>query len=359
MSCDKYLSGFLKKGLSPVASNACFGVGDFLLVLVSAARTNGFLEGVCRWVPGACDAETLFDRLVDVPPEQLVEVFSQDVFRQLDFHRRRCRGRRMVLAADITYDAYYGSHPNEWVHHQIFHKGASGSFQYLTLSVVVGGRRDVVGIVPLRRGDDKKNVLEQLLDCIKHHVQIECLLLDRGFNSVEVIDMLKQRRIHFLMLWRKAKWIRSVFQGMGRCKWLRQRHSIGDVSFTLVFVKGLRFAGDTKTYDWVFATNLRQEKPSRYVYLYRRRWGIETVFRVTDELWIRTKTTHMGKRFFLVLVAVYLYNHWQTVISDTNWSLTFTEYASHLQTAIEQIHPSKPPTTKQQQIQEYLATTLN
>ena len=46
---------------------------------------------------------------------------------------------------------------------------------------------------------------------------------------------------------------------------------------------------DYKGFDWVFATNIKYEKISRYVRYYKKRWGIETTFRVQDE--VKTRFT--------------------------------------------------------------------
>jgi hypothetical protein len=47
---------------------------------------------------------------------------------------------------------------------------------------------------------------------------------------------------------------------------------------------------DYKGFDWVFATNIKYEKIFRYMRYYKKRWGIETTFRVQDKVKIKTKT---------------------------------------------------------------------
>lgn len=180
---SKFLCGLLKKGLREVDSNSIYEVHDFLTVLLEAALTCDFMEGACRRVSGACDAETLFNRLEGVDYSVLLDVFKQDVLRNMTVFRTLSRNRRQVLIADVTCEPYYGRRPNMWVHKQIFHKGASGSYQTLVLSVLVRGWREIVGVLPLRREDDKNQLLLKLLDDLKHKLRVDCLLLDRGFDS--------------------------------------------------------------------------------------------------------------------------------------------------------------------------------
>ena len=226
------------------------------------------------------------------------------------------------------------------------------------MSVLVAARREVVGIMPLRRGDDKNRLLLALLDSLKHRLHVEGLLLDRGFDSGWLIQELKHRGIRFLLLWRQAEWTRRVFEEMDRRKWLRKRHTLrvseGEVSFTLVFVKGVKIEGDERTYRWVFATNMREKQPIRYVLQYRKRWGVETLFRVLDGQQIKTKTTDMGKRFFLVLVAVYLYNTWKEFLSSVEFHVSFGEYASQVQAVLEEYFPCRPPTERQQEVRDQI-----
>ncbi|NQE53074.1 hypothetical protein C5S29_05735 [ANME-1 cluster archaeon GoMg3.2] len=47
---------------------------------------------------------------------------------------------------------------------------------------------------------------------------------------------------------------------------------------------------DYNGFDWVFATNIKYDKIFRYVRYYKKRWGIETTFRVQDEVKIKTKS---------------------------------------------------------------------
>jgi len=362
MLSDKFLHSFVKNAFKPVADNHCYVVLDFLEILLEAARNKGFIEGTCKCVSGACDGETLFDRLEGVEYSHLLDVFKQDVLRNVTVFRTRSRNRRIVCISDVTYEPYFGCRPSEWVHPQIFHKGAKGSYQILVLSLLVNGRREIVGILPLRMGDDKNRLLLQMLDELKHKLKLDCLLLDRGFDSGWLILEFKRRKIRFLMLWRTAEYLREEFKKIGNSKWERIRHTVkvdvSEVSFTLVLVKGIKVEGDDKTYRWVFATNMHKNQPIKYILQYRRRWGIETIFRVMDGMQIKTKTTDMTKRLFLLLFTVYLYNSWKHLLPNIDFHITFDEYTTHLQEVLGELHPSRPPTERQQQVREVIQATL-
>jgi hypothetical protein len=68
---------------------------------------------------------------------------------------------------------------------------------------------------------------------------------------------------------------------------------------------------DYQGYDWLFSTNVKLEDVKGYVHIYKGRWGIETTFRVQDEVEVKSKSKDMRVRYFLFLFEVLLYDLWQ------------------------------------------------
>ena len=90
-----------------------------------------------------------------------------------------------------------------------------------------------------------------------------------------------------------------------------------EVSSHFVIVKQLEYEG--KKYDWIFATNLSLKSAESYVKRYKKRWGIETVYRVTDDIRIFTTSTNHIVRYFLFMFTCFVYNVWkffQTLLGE-------------------------------------------
>ena len=327
---------------------------------MEASQKNKFLEGACEDVDGACDAETIFDKLKEICPDDLYEIFISLVKPQLTKVKVFSRNRKIVVAGDVTCDPYYGDKKSIWIHGYRPANGSIGSYQYLAVSIVLNGTKLIVGVLPLRKTDKTEVVLEKLLSEVKPFISIDAILLDRGFNSSRVIHVLKRLKLGYLILWKKYDWHRKAFKSMGKKKFRRLERPFmikdeeGDIEVKtdMVFVKGIKIKGDKKSYNWVFATNMKLSKPIRYIQMYKHRWAIETKFRVTDELWIKTKTKDMGKRFFLVLFTILLYNVWKVFCHLTESKVTFTGFASHFSKIHEELTPKRELKPMQQRIRE-------
>jgi len=357
MKHNKYLHGFVNKVFPPKAVNGVYTNADYLQILLEAAQKNGFLEGTCKQVDGACDAETILGKLTGLKTDDLYEVFIKLIAPQLKRAKRFSRNRKVVVAGDITYEAYYGEDTSEWIHKFKSDKGSNGSYQFMVISIVLNGKRLILGIFPLRIGDKKQAILEKLLIEAMRLLPIDAILLDRGFNSAKVISLLKHLKLHYMILWKKHEWHRKVFKSMGRKKFRRLRHEIIKSSHVvekteMIFVKGIKIKGDKKTYQWVFATNIRRKRPIHYIRLYKHRWAIETKFRVTDELRIKTKTKDMGKRFFLELFTGLLYNFWKWFRFTTDLNVAFSEFVDHLLKVHLEFNPTRKLKERQQTIRE-------
>ena len=71
--------------------------------------------------------------------------------------------------------------------------------------------------------------------------------------------------------------------------------------------------GKEEKITWVFVTNMEFTDFVKYKKLYKKRWNIETGFRVQDEATIKTKSTDIRVRYFLFLAAMLLYNMWKSL----------------------------------------------
>ena len=84
----------------------------------------------------------------------------------------------------------------------------------------------------------------------------------------------------------------------------------------LIFLKQIYDKRSDKKYDWVFATNVEEVLLENLVVTYKKRWRIETQFRVQDEARIRCKSKEMQIRYFFFLFEQMLQTIWICFYKD-------------------------------------------
>ncbi len=107
----------------------------------------------------------------------------------------------------------------------------------------------------------------------------------------------------------------------------------------IVICRGVGKDKNGKSLDWCFATN--QRGSLRLVWIYKKRWNIETGFRVQDEARIKSKSSNHLIRFFYHLVSMLLIIMWRlnNYIKGYLVIKRFLRFLEHSYTEVSQ----KPP----------------
>lgn len=234
--------------------------------------------------------------------------------------------RKAVAAIDLTFIPYYGR-PNRYVVQGRYKLGTDWFHCYAALRLVERGSRFVIKsrlVTPLELCEKAKIVEELVTEAKRQGVHIRLLLLDKGFYSYEVIRTLKALGIRFLIAVPKNKRVKKAIldyfrTGKGQVRRLSLKKDGDVVVFNLTVhrlrrkKKGLR--NILELYG-AFATNLGPKKALRSWHKlpkdYRRRWGIETGFRV--ERGFRAKTTSKNE----VVREIY---HQYAIVLENLWTL--------------------------------------
>lgn len=315
---NKYLKRFLKDIFCGVSSNSPYKNNDFLQVLIDAAEHEDFINNTSKRVEGPT-GETVFSRLKNADFEKIKTAFYEILKTIFPLVKRLIRNRKVAIAFDMTEEPYYGKIEGLWVHSYCEARGSTGCFKYLTVSAVTKENKFILGSLPVRVGADTVALVSELLVNLRKLVVPERLLFDRGFDSYELIESLQKIGIRYQILWRKDKWTKKILNKMKRNqvkevvakKSYTKHKSKNKLRVRFVFIKCYKRYNRGKAFDWVFATNVREKEKRFYVDKYKKRWGIETVFRVLDNIRIKTTTTNETIRYFLNMLCCLLYNLWK------------------------------------------------
>ncbi len=191
--------------------------------------------------------------------------------------------------------------------------------------------------MPVRVGADIVALVTELLEEARKFIRPEIVLFDRGFDDYRLIDALQKIKVRYQILWRKTAWITKELKKMKRGeikeivkdrKYSYQK-STYPVRIRFVFIKKYKRSKYAKAYNWAFATNTRQKWQHQYVDKYRKRWGIETTFRVLDNIQIKTTTKNEVIRYFINIFCCMIYNIWK-VAKILKCNLSFKNFVAKL-----------------------------
>ena len=292
--------------------NAKYAPGTFVQLLMNAAQAKDYVETISGLDPGLPNVDTLFWRLSECANRDMIlREYKKVVKRNIEAAKGQIRRRRFIIAIDETYEPFYGRIKDLWIHdYKNGVKGASGSYKYIVVSIVSGDLRFILLVIPISKiSKETDYYVKELLIFVKSLLPIEIVLFDRGFYSWGVIKVLRELKLGYIILVPKyEKFKEWLKRGAG---WHDHQGKLYRDKTTYNVSTYIAILPDYKGFDWVFATNIKYDKIFRYVRYYKKRWGIETTFRVQDEVRIKTKSLIPEIRFALFVFECLLYNVWQ------------------------------------------------
>ena len=301
MKTKKAIVDFLKK--------LCINREEVIAeAITKAGSTNTYVETVNPSI-----ADSLHQNVSRNYPETLTTEF----FRFTKPLVIKQRLGLVTLIADVTEDNFYGRHSNLYIHGWTGEKGVIGKIRYLVVAILYRNKIIPFYLSILSVGSFKADYLGKAIEyCNSLGLKVNCIILDRGFYSGEIISTLQLNNIKYLVFVPKNKFIkRALNENKEDCI---IQHEIGyykdkstcRVNSSYVLIHNYR------DYDWVFATNFNLGEITKYVSLYKKRWNIETMFRVHDEAKIKSKSIKAEIRLFYFIISMFLLLIWNLYLKE-------------------------------------------
>jgi Transposase DDE domain len=303
----------------------CTAAVVWSMVLRAAARMTS-IYAACRDLARSPSDQALLNALKDGLPKSL-KVLERRLNESLTGHLSRgMRRRQWDVAIDWHLVPYYGQ-PHKSRNELYYGKPRQGTTRfhaYATACVVMYGRRYTLALTWVRRHETTVQALTRLLARIDElGLKIRCLLLDRAFFNVPVIEFLQARRVSFLMpvmfRGRKPK-KRRPLTGL---RWIK-RQAAGWYPHTLK--NGKRRAEIRVCVAYRTHKNRKDRKRVQQKLLfgawrvsgspreirdrYRTRFAIESSYRQLRQAKIYTCTRDPHLRLVFIAVALMLRNLW-------------------------------------------------
>lgn len=281
--------------------------------LLDAAAYNTYIETIGN------KADTLYLRSKEGLTEMVTYSYLNSIKRlskKFDW-----KEKPVMLAFDYTDEDFYGNVQGFDIFGWTGKDGVKGKFKFLTCSIISDEIPEKIPLIsiPISMGHYKSYAITHCLDLIKDYIgEISLILFDRGFYDKDLMFELTRNKFPYLIFVPKTHEKKEILYPLDKEEQVAIIHDfIVDKNKSkykgetyLTFLKEIYDPKSEKEYDWVFATNVEEVALSNLVRTYKKRWRIETGFRVQDDARIKCKSKDMKIRYFLFMFQQVLQTQW-------------------------------------------------
>lgn len=202
-------------------------------------------------------------------------------------------------------------------------------FQFATISIIAEDTPIVLGVEPVRdkrRWEDpddvettsRGDIVERLLEQAAQHVDIHKAFLDRGFDSLQVRDVIDRRDIQYVVGLTKGSNVdeenieevktNDVYDGrvcLGSATYEGRTHDMS-------FVYDPSDRSDDDYIIWTMNGHLDVGRARALISQYDQRMEIESQYATIKQHFLpKTSTMEYGRRFLYFLIGAVMYNVWR------------------------------------------------
>lgn len=286
---------------------------ELITPLLDASSHNTYVETVSD------KSDTLYLRIKESDKGPMSHAYLNYISRLSK--KLKLNEKKVMLAFDYTDEDFYGNVQGFDIHGWNKKNGITGKFKFITCSIISYDIPEKIPLIslPIRLGHYKGGVIIDCLSRIKDYIgEIELILFDRGFYDKDLMFELNKLEYPYFIFVPKHPDKKSILYPMEAGseiaiynEFIINKEQSNFVSENiLVFLKQIYDPKSENNYDWVFATNVKEVLLENLVVTYKKRWRIETGFRVQDEARIKCKSKNMKIRYFLFLFEQMLQTMW-------------------------------------------------
>ena len=227
------------------------------------------------------------------------------------------------LACDLHEEPYYGTYdaeaPDNWVRGGEARDGTTRFYCCATVYVIHRSMRMTLAVEFVKPGMSIVEVLKHLLERVKVlGITYKSLFLDKGFCSIPIMTALLNQHVPVLMaapLKGKKGGTRALCQGQRsyytQHTFRSQTHGSLTVTVAVVRTFAKRRHGPPRAQWLVYVVLNMPNLPIRAVRkTYRRRFGIESSYRMMEKNRPRTTSHNAALRFLFMGLALIILNIW-------------------------------------------------
>ncbi len=305
---------------------------DLYRILLKAAANRTTIEATCNDSPGAPDSNTIRGYLqAQLAPAQIRDLES--ACNRALYHRwpHWLWTQPLEIALDLHDECYYGAYakadPACWVHKAEKRAGTRHFYRCATVAIVRQQVRLTLAVVFVHPDDALAGIVEKLLNLVrKRGLRLGCVYADKGFCSIAVLDYLQThtRLAAIIAVPRKGEktGVKSLCRGRASF-FTTYTFRSGSAAYTaeLAFVRTyIKHKDQKRRATWLVYALLRVHDTFKHIrQRYRGRFGIDTGYRLMEQVRARTCSQNPALRFLLMGLALILVNVWVCLRCALGW----------------------------------------
>ncbi len=304
----KFINNLCKEIPLDLRYNTKYNEKQILGPIVYSSVENISLEALNDELANKPNSDSIFYHIKKLHWKYILEIFQRMIKKNYLKIRRMYRlTGKVKVAIDFHNIPYYGKDKCIFIVRGKRKGGTNKFYRIISIDIVKRGRRFTLGIIPMNTLKSKKKVIEDLVNQLKGVVKIDCILMDRGFQSIDVYKTLWKMKKNWITPVKKSAKIMRI---MDECAKNGVWKTIYRLQCNKNYIDVRLLIYPTKDGDLVgFFTNMNVE-PGWVARTYPERWGIETGYRVKKEFRAKTCSRSFVVRLFFILISVILYNFW-------------------------------------------------
>jgi len=300
---------------------------DVLRLLAAASAERSSIESACHETETSPSGNRVREQLEAALPQGLEELRTLEAaFNEaLAEHLPRCIFKRSrQVAMDLVLIPYHGQ-PNKderEIRRGRAKQGTTHFHCYASAYIILKNKRYTLALTYVWGDERLVEVLKRLLARLKElEIRIKRLFLDREFYNVVVIRYLKTQNIWFVMpviVRGKKGGTRGLLRKQkksGRTTYTMRSPTHGEVSFEVMvvqtYLKG-KFGKHGRRW-YAFAVFGVEAQPRQVYEMYRLRFGIESSYRMMNQVRARTCSRKPSLRLLLTGIAFTILNLWSFI----------------------------------------------
>ena len=268
-----------------------------LRTLLLASIDNDYVEG-CAQNLHLC-GQTVRNHLKQQNPQHLLSINDETIQKM---KQKGALSKPLVLAVDWHDIMYYGNPKTQGIVGAMPKNGSCHAYRFATASVLLNRQRLTLAVTPMFDRSALWHVKRLLAGIAQSGLRVKLLLFDRGYYSTALMRYLNDEGLKYII---HIPWHgKPLGAGVDRLHTTttHKKRQSEQATFRLVTVR--------QNYKMlIFATNSSLKR--RWIRkTFRRRWGIETSYRMIGMFLAKTTSRLYRLRLLYFFLAVVLYNLW-------------------------------------------------